>query len=133
VNAHRTLWTLTNTVANLDNYQPVAETSVEFGFDKDKLTPKAKAVLDQLATGIANTKGYLIIIEGRTDSVEPKDSEYDLVGRREKSVVQYLAAKYNVPAHKIYVVALPGESNQSPAGRTKNRKLDVRLMANTEQ
>jgi outer membrane protein OmpA-like peptidoglycan-associated protein len=125
--------TLTNTVANLDNYQPVAETSVEFGFDKDKLTPKAKAVLDQLATGIANTKGYLIIIEGRTDSVEPEDSEYDLVGRREKSVVQYLAAKYNVPAHKIYVVALPGESNQSPAGRTKNRKVDVRLMANTEQ
>src|SRR5208282_6050022 len=29
---------LTNTVANLDNYRPVAETSVKFGFNKDALT-----------------------------------------------------------------------------------------------
>src|SRR6201981_2832211 len=29
---------LTNTVANLDNYRPVAETSVQFGFDKANLT-----------------------------------------------------------------------------------------------
>ena len=33
---------LTNTVANLDNYRPVAETSVKFGFNKDNLTPQAK-------------------------------------------------------------------------------------------
>ena len=33
---------LTNTVANLDNYRAVAETSVKFGFNKDHLTPKAK-------------------------------------------------------------------------------------------
>src|SRR2546421_9289913 len=31
---------LTNTVVNLDNYHPVAETSVKFGFDKDNLTSK---------------------------------------------------------------------------------------------
>ncbi len=29
---------LTNTVANLDNYHPVAETSVKFGFNRDNLT-----------------------------------------------------------------------------------------------
>ena len=29
---------LTNTVANLDNYRPVAETSVHFGFNQDNLT-----------------------------------------------------------------------------------------------
>ncbi len=31
---------LTNTVANLDNYHAVAETSVHFGFNKDNLTPE---------------------------------------------------------------------------------------------
>ena len=51
---------LTNEVANLDNYHNVAETSVKFGFNKDELTPKAKAALDQLAAGIASTKGYII-------------------------------------------------------------------------
>src|SRR5467141_2743710 len=48
---------LTNTVANLDNYHPVAETSVKFGFNKDNLTPKAKEALDQLGGSISSTKG----------------------------------------------------------------------------
>ena len=34
---------LTNTVANLDNYHAVAETSVKFGFNKDNLTPEGAA------------------------------------------------------------------------------------------
>src|SRR5260370_15889409 len=47
---------LTNTVANLDNYHPVAETSGKFGFNTDKLTPAATQVLDQLAASISSTK-----------------------------------------------------------------------------
>src|SRR3954464_13962523 len=39
---------LTNTVVNLDNYHPVAETSVKFGFDRDNLTKTAQESLDQL-------------------------------------------------------------------------------------
>src|SRR5579863_3066124 len=54
---------LTNTVANLDNYRPVAETSVKFGFNRDNLTPKAKEALDQLAGTISGTKGYIIALE----------------------------------------------------------------------
>ena len=33
---------------NLDNYRPVVETTVHFGFDKANLTTKAKDALDQL-------------------------------------------------------------------------------------
>src|SRR5579871_41304 len=36
---------LTNTVANLDNYHAVAETSVKFGFNKDNLTKQAQDAL----------------------------------------------------------------------------------------
>ena len=68
---------LTNTVANLDNYHPVAETSVKFGFNKDNLTPKAKEALDQLAGTIASTKGYIIALQGSTDSVGSADYNYD--------------------------------------------------------
>jgi len=126
---------LTNTVANLDNYHAVAETSVKFGFNKDNLTPKAKEALDQLAGSIASTKGYIIALEGGTDSVGPADYNYDLSQRRANSVIQYLASKYNVPAHKIYVIGLgkdkPVESNKTSAGRADNRRVDVRLMTNT--
>ena len=126
---------LTNTVANLDNYRPVAETSVKFGFNKDNLTPKAMEALDQLAGTIASTKGYIIALEGSTDSVGPADYNYDLSQRRANSVIQYLASKYNVPAHKIYVIGLgkdkPVETNKTREGRADNRRVDVRLMTNT--
>lgn len=126
---------LTNTVANLDNYHAVAETSVKFGFNKDNLTPKAKEALDQLAGSIASTKGYIIALEGSTDSVGSEAYNYDLSQRRANSVIQYLASKYNVPAHKIYVIGLgkdkPVESNKTAAGRADNRRVDVRLMTNS--
>jgi outer membrane protein OmpA-like peptidoglycan-associated protein len=126
---------LTNTVANLDNYHAVAETSVKFAFDKDNLSSKAKEALDQLAGQIASTKGYIIALEGGCDSVGPADYNYDLSQRRANSVIQYLATKYNVPAHKIYVIGLgkdkPVEDNKTKAGRADNRRVDVRLMTNT--
>jgi OOP family OmpA-OmpF porin len=126
---------LSNTVANLDNYHAVAETSVKFGFNKDNLTPKAKEALDQLAGQITSTKGYIIALEGGTDSVGPADYNYDLSQRRANAVIQYLASKYNVPAHKVYVIGLgkdkPVETNKTSAGRADNRRVDVRLMTNT--
>jgi OOP family OmpA-OmpF porin len=134
--ANNRVGVLTNTVANLDNYRPVAETSVKFGFNKDNLTPKAKEALDQLAGSISGTKGYIITLEGGTDSVGPADYNYDLSQRRANSVIQYLATKYQVPAHKIYVIGLgkdkPVETNKTSTGRADNRRVDVRLMTNTQ-
>jgi OmpA-OmpF porin, OOP family len=129
--------TLTSTVANLDNYRVVNEASVEFGFNKDNLTKDAKQQLDQLAANIANTKGYIIAVEGGTDSVGDAEYNYALSQRRANSVIQYLASQYNVPAHKIYLIGLgkdkPVDSNKTAAGRAKNRRVDIRLMTNTTQ
>jgi outer membrane protein OmpA-like peptidoglycan-associated protein len=133
--ANNRVGVLTDTVANLDNYRPVAETSVKFGFNRDSLTPKSIEALDQLAGTISSTKGYIITLEGSTDSVGSPEYNYDLSQRRANSVIQYLASKYNVPAHKIYVIGLgkdkPLESNKTKAGRAGNRRVDVRLMTNT--
>lgn len=133
--ANNRVGVLTNTVANLDNYRPVAETSVKFGFNRDNLTPKAKEALDQIAGTIASTKGYIIALEGSTDSVGSADYNYELSQRRANSVIQYLASKYSVPAHKIFVIGMgkdkPLESNNTKEGRADNRRVDVRLMTNT--
>ena len=133
-NAVHRVDSLSNTVANLDNYRPVAETSVHFGFNKDNLTKNAKEALDQLATDIKNTKGYIITVEGGTDSVGPSDYNYGLSQRRADAVIQYLASEHNVPAHKIYLIGLgkdkPVDSNKTAEGRAKNRRVDVRLMTN---
>ncbi len=124
---------LTNQVANLDNYRPVVETTVHFGFDKADLTAKAKSTLDQLIADVPNTKGYLVVVEGGTDSVGNATYNYGLSERRAEAVVQYLSGK-SIPPHKIYIVGLGKDktvaSNQSASGRAQNRRVEVRLMTN---
>ncbi|HZP17745.1 MAG TPA: OmpA family protein [Terriglobales bacterium] len=126
---------LSNAVANLDNYRVVSETAVHFGFDKDFLTKQAKEELDKLAANVPNTKGYIITVEGGTDSTGPADYNYDLSERRANSVIQYLGSKYNIPAHKIYLIGLgkdkPIEDNKTREGRAANRRVGIRLMTNT--
>jgi outer membrane protein OmpA-like peptidoglycan-associated protein len=127
--------TLTNAVVNLDNYRPVVETAVHFGFNKDNLTKDAKDAIDQLAASVATTKGYIITVEGATDSIGSSDYNYDLSQRRANAVIQYLAAEKSVPAYKIYLIGLgkdkPVDSNKTADGRAKNRRVDIRLMTNT--
>jgi OmpA-OmpF porin, OOP family len=128
---------LSNAVANLDNYRVVSETSVHFGFDKDFLTKQAKEELDKLAATVPNTKGYIITVEGGTDSTGPADYNYSLSERRADSVIQYLGTRYNIPAHKIYLIGLgkdkPVEDNKTRDGRAANRRVDIRLMTNSSE
>jgi outer membrane protein OmpA-like peptidoglycan-associated protein len=128
---------LSNAVANLDNYRIVSESAVHFGFDKDFLTKDAKAELDKLGATVPNTKGYIITVEGGTDSVGPADYNYSLSERRATAVIQYLGEKYNVPPHKIYLIGLgkdkPVQDNKSRDGRAANRRVDIRLMTNTAE
>jgi len=134
-NAVHRVGVLSDAVANLDNYHMVGETAVHFGFDKDFLTKQAKDELDKLAANVPNTKGYIITVEGGTDSTGPADYNYGLSERRANSVIQYLGSKYNIPPHKIYLVGLgkdkPVEPNKTREGRAANRRVNVRLMTNT--
>lgn len=129
--------TLTNTVTNLDNYRPVAETSVHFAFNSAVLSKKAKEALDQLAGDIPNTKGYVLQLIGGTDSVGGKQYNYKLSEMRASAVVQYLATQHNVPAYKIYLAGLGKDkevaSNNSAKGRAQNRRVDVQLMTNVQE
>jgi Outer membrane protein and related peptidoglycan-associated (lipo)proteins len=126
--------TLTNQVVNLDNYRPVAETSVHFGFNKADLTKKAKEALDKLAQEVPNTKGYILALEGNTDSVGSADYNYQLSQRRAQAVIQYMAAEHSIPGYKIYVIGLgkdkPATKNNTAQGRAENRRVEVRLMTN---
>jgi OmpA-OmpF porin, OOP family len=134
-NAVHRVDSLQNTVANLDNYRVITETAVHFGFNKDNLTKTAQEALDQLSTDVASAKGYIITVEGGTDSVGNADYNYALSERRADSVIQYLASKHSIPAHKIYLIGLgkdkPVETNKTADGRAKNRRVDVRLMTNS--
>jgi len=125
---------LATTVANLDNYHPVVETSVHFGFGQAVLTKKAKAALDKLAAELPNQKHYVVEVQGGADAVGSKDANYILSEKRADVVIQYLAQNYDIPAHKFYVIGLgkdkPVATNKTDSGRAKNRRVDIRLMTN---
>jgi OOP family OmpA-OmpF porin len=126
---------LQNTVVNLDNYKPVSEAEVHFGFDKADLTKKAKGALDQLAANIPNTKGYIVELIGSADKIGNADYNYALSQRRASAVVQYLAANYNVPAYKIFVVGIGKDKADMKANaqeRAEDRKVQIKLLTNIE-
>src|SRR5262249_31744512 len=103
-NAVHRVDSLQNAVANLDNYPVVTQTSLNLGLNKDNLTQEPKSALDQLATDVPNTKGYILTVEGGTDGVGDSEYNYGLSQRRADAVIQYLASERNIPAYKIYVI-----------------------------
>jgi outer membrane protein OmpA-like peptidoglycan-associated protein len=125
---------LASVVANLDNYKQIADSSVTFGFDKSTLTRKDKAQLDQLADQLTSTRGYILEITGGTDSTGSAQYNYNLSQKRAEAVVQYLAAKYNIPPHKFYLIGIGEDqevaSNRTAAGRAKNRRVTVQVLSN---
>jgi OmpA-OmpF porin, OOP family len=136
-NASHGVTSLANTVENLDNYHPVAEAQVHFGFDKADLTKKSKGEIDQLGSQIASAKHYIVVVDGNTDSVGDAQYNYQLSQRRAEAVIQYLSAKYDLPAYKIFVIGLgkdkPAASNKNSTGRAENRRVDVRVMTNSNE
>ena len=126
--------TLDSVVSGLDSYKSLADVSVNFAFDKANLTRASKDQLDGFASQLGSAKGYILEVTGGTDSVGSKEYNYSLSNRRADAVVQYLAAKYNVPAHKFYLIGIGKDqevaSNSTAEGRHKNRRVQIRLLSN---
>jgi OOP family OmpA-OmpF porin len=128
---------LASVVAGLDNYQAIGNVSVTFGFDKSVLTKDDKAQLDTFAGTLGTAKSYIVEVTGGTDSTGNADYNYALSQRRADAVVQYLASKYNIPAHRFYLIGIGEDKevadNKTKEGRAKNRRVDIRLLSNTGQ
>ena len=125
---------LASVVAGLDNYQPISNVSVNFGFDKAALTPDDKAQLDTFAATLTNAKSYIVEVTGGTDSTGDADYNYGLSQRRADAAVQYLASKYAIPAHRFYLIGIGKDKevadNKTREGRAKNRRVDIRVLSN---
>ncbi len=126
--------TLDSVVKGLDSYKPLADVSVTFGFDKAVLTADDRAQLDTFAAQLNTVPSYILEVTGGTDSTGSAEYNYDLSQRRADAVVQYIASKYGVPAHRFYLIGIGKDkevaSNDTPEGRKKNRRVEVQLLSN---
>jgi outer membrane protein OmpA-like peptidoglycan-associated protein len=73
---------LDSVVKGLDNYKPLANATVNFGFDKAMLTKDDKDQLDSFAGQLSSAKSYILEVTGGTDSTGPAQYNYDLSQRR---------------------------------------------------
>jgi outer membrane protein OmpA-like peptidoglycan-associated protein len=125
---------LDSVVKGLDNYKPMADVTVTFGFDKAVLTKDDKAQLDSFAAQLGTAKSYILEVTGGTDSTGSAQYNYDLSQRRADAVVQYLASKYGIAAHRFYLIGIGEDKEVAPnntaEGRKKNRRVEVQLLTN---
>jgi outer membrane protein OmpA-like peptidoglycan-associated protein len=125
---------LDSVVKGIDQYKKVADVSVTFGFDKSVLTNDDKEQLDTFAASLGSAKSYILEVTGGTDSIGSAQYNYDLSQRRADAVVQYLAAKYGIAAHRFYLIGIGKDqavaSNDTKEGRKQNRRVQVQLLTN---
>jgi len=132
--AYNRVDSLSGVIANLDNYKQLSEVTVTFGFDKSVLTADDKKQLDDMAAHLTNARGYILALTGGTDSIGDANYNYQLSQRRADAVANYLQTKYSIPPHKFYLVGIGKDqqvaSDNTAAGRAKNRRVEIKLLSN---
>lgn len=100
-----------------------------------ELTGQARAIMDRIAEVNKNGKSR-INVSGHTDNVplvfgsQYRDN-WDLAAARSSSVVQALEKTGKIPAGRMQAISFgdtkPLESNDTPAGRNKNRRIEIEI------
>lgn len=124
---------LKSALGNLEDYKQVANTTVNFKFNSDKLSSDAKMALDQMVMNDNHYKRFFIAVEGFTDKVGNADYNSALSRRRADAVVQYLVGSHDIPIYRIQMVGLgdlkPVEDARTRAANAKNRRVEVTLFS----
>jgi OmpA-OmpF porin, OOP family len=110
---------------------PAVDLTVNFETGSADLTADAMKTLDALGTALSSDAlaHYRFRVEGHTDTVGSPGSNQALSQRRAKAVVNYIAAKFNIPVDRLVPV---GMGEQDLAVKTaaqvpepKNRRVVV--------
>ncbi len=108
------------------------DTDTFFDFDKATLKPAGKAKLDTLAAQLADLTVEVVVAVGHADATGPAAYNQRLSERRARAVIDYLNQK-GLPKEKIFSEGKgetqPVASNATKAGRAKNRRVEVEVVA----
>jgi OmpA-OmpF porin, OOP family len=122
-------------VSALDDYDVQDTVSVTFRVNSAVLSPEAKQQLDGLAAKANGAKAYMIEVSGHTDSTGSDAKNFRLSQQRAEAVVQYLAVTHKIPLRRFVTPMGYGKTeavadNSTEAGRSQNRRVDVKMIIN---
>jgi OOP family OmpA-OmpF porin len=129
--ANNRISTLESRLSNIgDNYNEAEKQVVTFKFNSSVLDSQAKSTLDRIASNAGNS-GFMIELQGYTDSRGSEQYNIGLSQRRAEAVERYLVTK-KIPLFRISIVGLgkddPVADNKTEKGRAENRRVEVRLL-----
>jgi outer membrane protein OmpA-like peptidoglycan-associated protein len=105
-----------------------------FKFGQSKMPEDMQAQIDQLVAQLkANPNGGYIEIEGHTDNVGDKLTNYKIGLDRAEAVKRYLYENQQIPLHKMNVISYgedkPIAPNKTRDGRAQNRRVVIKVLA----
>lgn len=130
--ANTRITTVETRINNLDNYTVGQPQSIMFKVNSANLSSEAKTALETIASQVSGQRsGFLVEIQGFTDTTGSENYNINLSQRRAEAVLRYLVSK-NVPLYRISIVGLGEESpvadNKTRTGREQNRRAEVRIL-----
>ena len=120
-------------LGSIDQYNVRSTTTVNFAFGRANLSEQAKADLCATAQSAGQTENALLLVVGYTDSVGSQEVNQALSERRAGNVVNYLQQACGWQPYRMLTPtgmseSNPVASNDSPDGRTQNRRVQVSVL-----
>ncbi|MDX5298471.1 MAG: OmpA family protein, partial [Gammaproteobacteria bacterium] len=105
--------------------------NVQFPTNSDRIDPSYDAEIRKVADFLKRFPDSTVEIEGHTDSTGGRALNMDLSQRRANSVMNRLVQVHGVNPDRVTAVGYgpdrPVASNDTPAGRQQNRRVDARM------
>jgi outer membrane protein OmpA-like peptidoglycan-associated protein len=111
--------------------EEVRNTSVNFDFESDDLTPEAEGVLDGVVSDLQSNASYIALVTGYTDATGSDEYNRDLAQRRASSVQRYLGEKLGSDFVRVATIGYgetnPVADNDTREGRKQNRRAEISI------
>ncbi len=115
--------------SDIEEYGRVVLDGIVFDFDKATLKPESKAALDAIAEYLKANPDKRFYVVGHTDSKGTFEYNRKLSSDRAQTVADALKVNYDIASARLEPHGVgplvPVFSNQSDAGRDKNRRVEL--------
>src|SRR3984957_19323809 len=135
-------FSMASTEAPIEYKQPAAgatpiatqHRSIYFDPNSAAMSMDSRAIVDELAGTMRAYENTVVDIDGNTDSTGARALNIQLSHARADAVKNYLMQKYGFPAARLRTAGngpdKPIDNNNTPEGREKNRRTDIKVYAN---
>jgi outer membrane protein OmpA-like peptidoglycan-associated protein len=126
-----------NRINGLDDFDPIRTIVVYFNTGSSTLGPKAKQTIDEAAewARTQDRKGWMVAVIGYADKTGNTARNRSLSEKRANSVIYYLVTNHKMQINRLvqpfgYGELDPAAANNTAEGRSKNRRVEIRLLKN---